>query len=167
MRRRHQALVVMSLLACLTTGCTGPERSVESMQDVKAVAEQGEELLGEVRTAIDQAVGPVVWEEERDEHFTETGEVIDGIRLEEYRSANWVIDEPLVADPDTWTAALEATASTLQDHGYSTDTQVLGPEEHAVVVWHDDTGRSVELGGSSATVLHFASGPQLGEATTP
>ncbi|MFF2624089.1 LppA family lipoprotein [Oerskovia jenensis] len=160
--RRSVALVTGLLVAGLATGCA-TERSVDSMQDVKVVAEQGEELLAEVRTAIDQAVGPVTWDEMDASHFTETGEKVDGFRLARYTSANWVVQEPLIADPDRWTAALQATEATLQDHGYSTDTQILGTDKHAVVVWHDDTGRSIELGSSKATVLYFESGPQLGD----
>lgn len=160
----HGALVLVAgfLVAGLLTGCA-TERPVGSMQDVKVVAEQGEQVLAEVRSAIDEAVGPVAWDEKREAHFTETGETVDGFRLARYTSANWVIHEPLIADPVRWTAALQATETTLQSHGFSTDTQILGTGEHAVVVWHDDTGRSVELGSSKATVLYFESGPQLGD----
>jgi hypothetical protein len=151
------------LAAVLLVGCSSDERSVESMQDVKVVAREGDEVLAEVRAAIDEAIGPVTWTEKHERQFSETGDVVDGTRLERYVSPSWIVDEPLVADTDRWTAALQATEATLKEHGYSTETQILGTEKHAVVVWHDDTGRSIELGSSKATVLNFESGPQLGE----
>lgn len=129
--------------------------------DVEQAAQDGRDVLEEIRGALDEAVGPLAWVEKQEESFTPSGTTIDGQPTEFFASTMWTLDRPLPADPQEWELVLATVEEVIGAHGYDPREGTISQGGGTSVAWYDQYGNRITLGAVTATVLRFQSAPHL------